>query len=159
LQPGGQGPGMQQPTSLLNANQYEQAKTVDRPLQSGGILVVPSDMPRQILLSLPGIGIDFVEDFERSMKRKRAAKDQKDLIRDMLRVAADNLKEMNPTSPSAAASGIFDRAVEEESLLHHKTKQKAVPDLPEKLVTRSQIAKASRKKNQHEPEGLSAFHL
>jgi hypothetical protein len=30
-------------------------KTVDRPLQGGGILVVPSDMPRNILLGLPGI--------------------------------------------------------------------------------------------------------
>jgi hypothetical protein len=161
LQSGGQGPGLQQPESLLNANQYEQAKTVDRPLQGGGILVTPSDMLRQILLSLPGIGIDFVEDFERTMKRKRASKDQKDIIRDMLRVAADNLKEMNPTSANAATSGLFDRAVEEESLLHYKTQQKAIPDLPEKLVTRSQMAKqqASKNKNQYEVEGLSAFQL
>jgi hypothetical protein len=159
LQSGGQGPGLQQPESLVNPNQYEQAKTVDRPLQGGGILVIPSDMPRQILLSLPGIGIEFVEEFERTMKRKRASKDQKDVIRDMLRVAADNLKEMNPTLANAAASGLFDRAVEEESLLHYKTQQKAVPDLPEKLVTRSQMAKASKKKNQYESEGLSAFQL
>ena len=126
-------------------------------------MVTPSDMLRQILLSLPGIGIDFVEEFERSMKRKRASKDQKDIIRDMLRVAADNLKEMNPTSANAATSGLFDRAVEEESLLHYKTQQNAVPDLPEKLVTHSQMAKkqASKQKhnNQYESEGLSAFQL
>jgi hypothetical protein len=68
---------------------------------------------------------------------------------------------MNPTSANAATSGLFDRAVEEESLLHYKTQSKAIPDLPEKLVTRSQMAKqqASKHKNQYEVEGLSAFQL
>jgi exportin-5 len=159
LQPGGLGAGQQQSSVGLNSNQYEQGKTADRPLQGGGILVVSADAPRQILLSLPGIGRETVEELERNMKRKRSAKDQKDLIRDLLRVAADNLKDLNPVQVNAAANGIFDRAVEEESLLHSKRQVKAIPDLPEKLVTRSQIAIASIKKYQPEVEGLSAFQL
>jgi hypothetical protein len=130
LQSSGQGPGLQQPKSLVNANQYEQAKTADRPLQGGSILATPSDVPRQILLSLPGIGIDFVEEFERTMKRKRASKDQKDIVRDMLRVVADNLKEMNPTSANAAMSGLFDCTVEEESLLHTRRNRKQFRTYP-----------------------------
>ena len=154
LQQGGQGPGLQQLSAGQNV--YDQAKTVDRPLQGGGILMTATDYPRQILLSLPGIGVADVERFEQNMKVKRSAKDQKDFIRDLLRVASDKLKDMNPTSTNGgAAANIFDRAMEEESLLHRNAK--TIPDLPEKLVTRSQRRKAAAKLRQEEPEGLSAF--
>lgn len=78
------------------------------------------------------------------MKQKRSSKDQKDFIRDLLREASDNFKEQNPSA--AAAGSLFDRAVEAESLLHAKEKIE-VPDLPEKLVTRSQVERAHRKEN------------
>jgi len=160
MQPGGQGAGLQQPSVLQNPNQFEQAKTVDRPLQGGGILVVASDLPRQILASLPGIGVAAVERLEQQMKSKRSAKDQKDVIRDLLRDAADQLKETNPSSSvnsGGAAASIFDRAVEEESLLHMYTRKNVVPDIGGgKLVTRSQAEKAARKQNEQEPEGMAS---
>jgi hypothetical protein len=157
---GGQGPGLQQ-SDGLNGNRYEQAKTVDKPLQGGGILVIVSDTPRQILASLPGIGGVGVQQFEATMKTKRSAKDQKDCIRDLLRVAADNLNELNPVAGSdgSAAAGIFDRAVAEESLLHASSRAKLVQDIPEKLVTQSQMNKAAKKQNQEQPGGLVAFQL
>ena len=134
---GGQGIGQQQPDGQ-NGIRYEQAKSADQPLHGGGILVQPSDNPRQILASLPGIGEQGVREFENTMKTKRSAKDQKDCIRDLLRVAADNLIEMNPAKDDgSAAAGIFDRAVQEESLLHINNRTKTVADIPEKLVINS----------------------
>lgn len=76
LQPGGQGPGVQQLKDLLNPAQFEQAKSVDRPLQGGGILVAPSSIPRQILASLPGLDEVALRDLENKMNEKRSAKDQ-----------------------------------------------------------------------------------
>jgi exportin-5 len=155
LQAGGQGHGIQQPFLQVGTGmRFEQAKTADKPLQGGGVLEVPSNIPRQLLASLPGIGPAAVEEFDKTMKENRSAKEQKDTIKDLLRVAADN---WNPTaSDGSAAAGIFDRALQEESLLHSSTRTKAVPDLPEKLVTHSQVAKAHRRQ-ESEPEGLAAF--
>lgn len=161
LQAGGQGPGLQQ-SDGLSGNRYEQTKTVDKPLQGGGILVIPSNTPRQILASLPGIGETLVQRFEATMKEKRSAKDQKDCIRDLLRIAADNLNEWNPSAAGgdgSAAAGIFDRAVAEESLLHAGSRAPVVQDIPEKLVTQSQIYKAAEKNHQEIPGGLVAFQL
>lgn len=76
LQPGGQGPGVPQPKDPQNPMQFEQAKTADRPLQGGGILVVPSSIPRQILASLPGLDEVAVRDLEEKMNTKRSAKEQ-----------------------------------------------------------------------------------
>jgi hypothetical protein len=76
LQPGGQGPGVQQLKDSHNPIQFEQAKTADRPLQGGGILVAPSDIPRQILASLPGLDARAVRELEDEMNKKRSAKDQ-----------------------------------------------------------------------------------
>ena len=174
LQPGGQGPGQQQPqldgqgTSNIR---YEQAKSVVKPLQGGGILTEPSNVPRIILASLPGIGETGVTQFEMTMKQKRSAKDQKDCIRDLLRIAADALAVQTTgstaTSSTAAAAGsIFDRAIAEESLLHASTNTKGIslpkntiPDLPDKLVTQSQVNKRLALQNQEQPEGLVAFQL
>lgn len=76
LQPGGQGPGLQQPRNPNNPSQYEQAKAADKPLQGGGVLVDASNLPRQILASLPGVGIDAVNELDKKMTAKRSAKDQ-----------------------------------------------------------------------------------
>ena len=161
LQPGGQGPGLQQPVVSENPLQYEQAKTADRPLQGGGILTAPSDLPRQVLISLPGIDANMVNQLDADLKRKRSAKDQKDFIRDFLRVAADNLKESDQKH-GISALGILDRAVEEESLLHRDVRKADVEDIPEKLVTHSMMKKKASKKKKGEhagPTGLAAFNL
>jgi len=161
LQFGGQGPGQQQPNVAGgNADQYEQAKTADRPLQGGGVLTTASNYPRQVLSSLPGISVDAVARLEFAMKQKRSAKDQKDVLRDFLREAADNYEQLNPSpagggAASAVGSSIFDHAGKEESLLHTHRRAAAVPDLPEKLITRSQVEKASAQQ-ELEPEGMAA---
>jgi Exportin-5 family len=156
LQPGGQGAGQQQNPLPHNPNEFEQAKTVDRPLYGGGILTTPSNLPRQVLAALPGIDMQTIDSLEQNMKNKRSAKAQKDAMRDLLRVAADNLKQIDESRGSneggSAAAGIFDRAVEEESLLHHTRRAGSqVEALPEKLVTRSMVEKQYRP--QEEPDG------
>lgn len=168
MQFGGQGAGQQQlaHASSINVtsaatNQYEQAKTADRPLLGGGILTTASDYPRQVLASLPGIVVTAVTQLESEMKQNRSAKEQKDIIRDLLRQGADFLKETDTKSrngtTSSAAGSLFDRAIEEESLLHYRRRSAtAVPDLPEKLITRSQVNKALQKQNDSEPIGLTA---
>ena len=162
LQFGGQGPGVQQPNLDQHPDHYEQTKSVDAPLLGGGILQVSSQVPRQILADIPGIGAAMVEQLETSLKSKRSAKDQKDAIRDILRIASDNVKDMLRSTTGeglGAADGIFGRAGENESLLHTKTKQSSVPALPEKLVTRSQLERKQQQNKQEQPEGLSAFHI
>ena len=119
VQPGGQGAGLQQPTSSENPLSYEQAKTADRPLQGGGILMSPSDLPRQVLASLPGITVQMIQQLDQDLRKKRAAKDQKDFIRDLLRIAADNYTEAHPNSNTGGTNSL-DRVVQEESLLHKK---------------------------------------
>lgn len=166
LLPGGQGPGMQQPTQPNNPTEFEQAKTVDKPLQGGGVLTTPSNLPRHVLASLPGIDMNAIDELEKSMKTERAAKAQKDAMRDLLRVASDNLKALDEsrgattgTTGGSAAAGIFDRAVEEESLLHNRTRNSTVvPDLPEKLITQSMINKQNQRPEEA-PQGLALFQL
>lgn len=167
LQPGGQGLGQQQPTLLHNPSEFEQAKTVDNPLQGGGILTIPSNLPRHVLASLPGIDMQAIDAMEESMKTKRSAKDQKDAIRDLLRVAADNLKQMDenrgPNGNGSAAAGLFDRAVAEESLLHSSRRSLTeVQDLPEKLVTKSMAVRKQTKVPDalsEGPQGIALFRL
>jgi hypothetical protein len=169
VQPGGQGAGLQQPAVLENpaAYLYEQAKTADRPLQGGGILTSPSDLPRQVLASLGGINIQMIQQLDADLKRKRSAKDQKDFIRDFLRIAADHWDEAHPNTNGGGTASL-DRAVTEESLLHRAKAD--VDDIPEKLVTHSMMQKKAAKKsikkkankssnNQQQPEGLAAFNL
>jgi hypothetical protein len=160
MQTGGQGAGLQQPTAA-NPNEYEQAKSADRPLQGGGILTTPSDIPRRLLLTLPGIDMGMMNQLEADLKRKRSAKDQKDFIRDFLRVAADGLKELDQSNRGAAV-GALDRAAAEESLLHRDRKTD-VEAIPEKLVTHSMLQKkAARGQPTNEnasPSGLAAFNL
>ena len=154
---GGQGPALQMNSDYTN--RYEQSKTVDRPLQGGGVLSVPADAPRRTLAEIPGIGVQLVEKLETDMKLKRAAKDQKDFLRDLLRIAADNVRDMVPNANPDTAGGLFTRAAEDESLLHTRKRTPVIPALPEKLVTQSQIEKARKKEMQRneEPENLSAF--
>eukprot|EP00550_Attheya_septentrionalis_P000795 CAMPEP_0198290488 /NCGR_PEP_ID=MMETSP1449-20131203/8336_1 /TAXON_ID=420275 /ORGANISM="Attheya septentrionalis, Strain CCMP2084" /LENGTH=1467 /DNA_ID=CAMNT_0043988997 /DNA_START=193 /DNA_END=4596 /DNA_ORIENTATION=+ len=146
--PGGQGPAMQQVRDPNNSNAYEQSKNADKPLLGGGLLVNPSDGPREILANLPGITVDMVKELDASLVAKRSAKDQKDVLRDLLRVAAENAKE----SEDQLNTGILGRAVAAESLLNQK-KSASVQALPEKLVTQSMIIK---QQNSHKTDILKA---
>jgi hypothetical protein len=113
---------------------------------------------------LPGVDMSSIQALETSLREKTSAKAQKDYIRDFLREAADRLKEIQPGSGqpgsgNGAPGSLFDRAVEEESLLHSRSRTSyVVRDLPEKLVTSSQIAKKEQKENRSY-EGLSGFQL
>jgi exportin-5 len=141
---GGQGPAMQQLMDSTNTR-FEQSKVADSPLQGGGVLCVPSDIPREILASLPGINANMVIELEKMLKRKRAAKDQKDALKDLLRLAADTLKQ---SEGGNGRGNLLGRADKSESLLHQKERDKdVVPQLPEKLVTHSMQAKQNADKN------------
>jgi len=133
--PGGQGPGLQQSRDPSNAMRFEQTKVVEKPLLGGGILPNPSDFPRRILMEI-GMSQDDVVELEKKLVEKRSAKEQKDTLRDVLRVAADKTK---------GANGILERAGEEESLLHEKGRKPEVQSLPEKLVTYSMVKKKEEK--------------
>ena len=159
LQPGGQGPGLQQVNDPNVSGQFEQAKTADDPLKGGGILVIPSNIPRQLLAGLPGIGEEAVKKFEDDLRRKRSAKDQKDFLRDLLRIAAENSQYLDKIRGD---NGVFGRADLKESLLKQKAAAGvAVFDLPEKLVTQSMMKRKETKKSENKgaPEGLAAFAL
>ena len=138
LQRGGQGAAMQSSRTAVG-NHFEQTKVADKPLQGGGILCTPSDLPRQVLAALPGISPDVVIQLEAKLKEKRAAKDQKDFLRDILRIAADNLKE----NEQGEDLGMLGRANLSESLLNQKesARKNVIQDLPEKLVTHSMMMK------------------
>ena len=138
LQWGGQGAAMQTPGGT-NGSLFEQTKLVQKPLQGGGILRSPSELPRQVFAALPGISPQNIIELERNLKEKRGPKDQKDALRDLLRVAADNLKE----NEHGENLGILGRADASESLLNQKEKSRknVIQDLPEKLVTQTMMAK------------------
>jgi hypothetical protein len=131
LQFGGQGTANQQPHNSNGV--FEQSKTVNEPLHGGGILTEPSNVPREVFASLPGVGIDGVIKMEASLKEKRSAKDQKDIIKDILLVASDQWS----NNDNVQQQDQFSRANLEESLLHTKILAKVVPDIPEKLVINS----------------------
>ena len=133
--PGGQGPGLQQLRDPSSSMRFEQTKVVGTPLLGGGILTTPSDYPRRILMEM-GMSQDDVVALEKKLVDKRAAKEQKETLRDVLRVAADKTKGLN---------GVLERAGQEESLLHGKTMKPEVTALPEKLVTYSMIKKKETK--------------
>jgi hypothetical protein len=73
---------------------------------------------------------------------------QKDVLRDLLRVAAENAKE----SEDQLNTGILGRAVAAESLLNQK-QAASVQALPEKLITQSMITK---QQNSHKTDILKA---
>lgn len=157
LQSGGQGAAQQQ--GIVGPDSFEQAKSAEKPLGGGGILTTASPYPRQVLCMLPGVDMNSIQTLERSLREKASAKAQKDYIRDFLREAADRLKEIQPESGTGPPGSLFDRAVEEESLLHSSRRTSyLVRDLPEKLVTSSQVAKKEQKENRSY-EGLSGFQL
>ena len=154
LQMGGQGPGLQQPPSSnrTSGDVYEQAKSAERPLQGGGMLTIPSELPHQLLNSLPGISVAMIQQLDQDLLRKRAAKNQKDCIREFLRVAADEWKDTQHPNQN-----FLDRAVAEESLLHNPIQSAVVEDIPEKLVLSSRKSRAQ--KANEEAVGLSSFSL
>ena len=155
LQMGGQGPGLQQPPSANRASgaMYEQAKSAERPLQGGGILTTPTELPHQLLNTLQGISVPMIQQLDQDLLRHRSAKAQKDRIRDFLRIAADGWKENQHPNQN-----FLDRVVGEESLLHnHGNKSAVVEDIPEKLVLSNRKSRAQ--KANEEAAGLSAFSL
>ena len=154
LQMGGQGPGLQQPPSSNRASGavYEQSKSAERPLQGGGLLTKPSELPHQLLNTLPGISVAMIQQLDQDLLTKRAAKAQKDRLRDFLRVAADEWKENEHPNQN-----FLDRAVAEESLLHMSNKTVVVEDIPEKLVLSKR--KSRTQKASEEAVGLSSFSL
>ena len=137
LLPGGQGPAIQQPKDSTNPHAFEQAKNADKPLIGGGILCTPTDLPREIFAGLPGIGVDKVRQLDADMSQKRSAKDQKDALRELLRVAAENLKQAEGTP----ADSVFGRAKESEGLLGQHIKRDWVAGDSDKLVTASMVRK------------------
>lgn len=160
LQVGGQGAGAIHTQISVSPVVYEQAKAADKPLQGGGILTTPSDLPHELLVSLPGISVPVVQRLDQELKERRAAKDQKDTIRDFLRVAADEWKENehpNTAGSNRSNLGILDRALAEESLLHNAKKASVVEDIPERLVTSRRKSRAEKAAD--EAKGLSAFSL
>ena len=137
---------MQQARVSNGAQLFEQTKYVDKPLQGGGILCSGSDLPRQVLAGLPGIGQEIVKELDILMVQKLAAKQQKDSLRDLLRVAAENVKQMEELeSSNKETSGLFGRANLEESVLNEKIRSAVVPSIPEKLITKSKILKSEAK--------------
>ena len=159
LQPGGQGPSLQQNNDPNVPGKYEQAKTVDDPLKGGGILVVPSVIPRQLLAGLPGVGEETVRNFESKLQQKRSAKDQRDFLRDLLRIAAENSLYLDK---GRGENGVFGRADLKESLLKQKDATGvAIFDLPEKLVSRTKARKETPALGVENdaPHGLSDFAL
>mmetsp|Transcript_56492 Transcript_56492/g.137113 ORF Transcript_56492/g.137113 Transcript_56492/m.137113 type:complete len:1521 (+) Transcript_56492:169-4731(+) len=159
LQYGGQGAALQQPAVATTPTIiYEQTKIVDKPLQGGGILTQPSDIPREVLATLPGITVDMIRQLDLDLKEKRSAKAQKETIKDFLLVAADQWKENDPNSRNSLS--VLDRS--EESLLHHGGRGKVdVIDIPEKLVTVSQLEGGRKHKGRNESAevGMGAFNL
>ena len=139
LLPGGQGASMQQSRDPSNTQVFEQSKAVFKPLQGGGILCYPSDIPRQILVDLPNIGTHLVQELDKAMNQKLAAKLQKDTLRDLLRLAADNVKQREGNNDDD--DSLFSRADKEESVLNQKLRVTLVPTIPEKLTTFSKAIK------------------
>lgn len=159
VQSGGQGLGIQVGIDPNNPQQFEQTKFANDPLKGGGILVSPSHLPRVVLASLHGIDGTAIKNLEENMKTNRSAKEQKDFLRDLLRVAASNSHFLDK---SRGENAIFGRAAIQESLLNQKMLfGHTVHDLPEKLVTRSMVQKMEKTNalNQEEPIGLSNFFL
>jgi hypothetical protein len=140
--PGGQGPGLQMSRDPANSMMFEQTKVADKPLLGGGILTSTSDYPRRILMEI-GMSQEEVLATEKSLSEKRSAKEQKDVFRDLLRVAADKTKQAEGQL-NRGENSILERAGVDESLLHAKLNQPTVGALPEKLVTYSMMKKKER---------------
>mmetsp|Transcript_14279 Transcript_14279/g.29330 ORF Transcript_14279/g.29330 Transcript_14279/m.29330 type:complete len:1346 (-) Transcript_14279:24-4061(-) len=119
LLPGGQGPGLQceasSPLSLNSQVTYTQHRNVSSPRDGGGILPTPSDLPRHTLANLPGSGVEAVKKLEKHMTEKRAAKDQKNTIKDFLSRSASIIKKSE--REGNRGEGVFGRAKDEESVL------------------------------------------
>jgi exportin-5 len=152
LQPGGQGLATPQNMSTIGA-QYDQSKFVGKPLQGGGILCVPSDLPRQVLASLPGINQGIVVELEKNLREKRSAKEQKESIRDLLHTVAENLKASEGPDEQ---TGLLGRANESESLLNSRSQKGVVPSLPEKLVTHSMMLKKTQQTEERDSADYGA---
>lgn len=160
LQCGGQGAAMQTIRNSSNTG-FEQTKVYDKPLEGGGVLCSGSDLPRQVLASLPGITPAMVMELDTLMRDKLAAKDQREALRDLLRIAAENIKQAE--GENGQDLGILGRATESESWLNQmeRDKNEVIQALPEKLVTQSMINKQMAKEEEptHEELGSNFFSI
>jgi len=90
-------------------------------------------------------------ELEQTLTTKRSAKDQKDALKDVLRVAAERIKDSVGSS--------LERASENEGLLHN-TKPGVIEALPEKLVTYSMVKKREGAlSSQPDQSEIAASHL
>jgi hypothetical protein len=156
LQAGGQGSAMQQPRIDKSSMHplFEQSKHVNAPLQGGGILCKPSELPQQILTQLPGMTPAEVLKLNSKLTASLTVKDQKEVLREFLRVSAENLQQSETSEDGLA---LFGRAVTEESVLSQKVRAAAVPDLPEKLYTASQALKKAEKQRSLSEQQSESF--
>jgi len=161
LLPGGQGASMQQPRAPYDAKTFEQSKNAAKPLNGGGILCLSSDIPTNVLLSLP-IGSNgqlLVAQLHASLKENLSAKAQKDLLRNMLRMVASNVKAQEGDQGNNGDT-LFGRVDEEESVLNQKLRVSLVPSIPEKLVITSKTLREKQDRlTQSENELIGAKNL
>ena len=108
----------------------------------------------------------MIQQLDQNLRTKRSAKAQKDLIRDFLRVAADEWKENEHpnqnngiNNSTGINSNILDRADAEESLLHKSNKATVVEDIPEKLVLSNRKSRAEQAEEAAGNVSLSSFSL
>ncbi len=81
-------------------------------------------------------------------------KDRKEVLREFLRVSAENLQQ---TETSDGGLTLFGRAITEESVLSQKVRAAAVPDLPEKLFTATQAIKRAEKQRALSEQHTESF--
>ena len=105
-------------------------------------------------MSLPGVTLEMVLEMEKNLTLKRSLKDQKDTLRDLLRLAAEQLK---VSESKENVLGLFSRATESESLLSQHFRKPIVPNLPEKLITYSMVKRAEDREKDADVQSLDEF--
>ena len=80
LLPLGQGPG-QQCTYNNSTESFNPHNKTNFPREGGGVLSMPTNLPRNVLIQLESIGLQDIEMLEERLKKKKSAKDQKDALR------------------------------------------------------------------------------
>jgi hypothetical protein len=85
--------------------------------------VVTTDLPRKVLLSLNGVPAESLAEMERKLAATLNAKEQRGMLRDILRQAAEHYE-------------LQSSDVSQESLLRARNGSKAILDLPDSLSVR-----------------------
>lgn len=145
LLPGGQGPAME---CEFKDGLFIQYKNAGVAREGGGVLVRPSDIPRNCLCSLPGSSVQAVKDLEGHMKNKRSAKDQRAAIKDFLSVCAKFMS----AREGERGDGVFGRVADQESAL---TPTKVTPSKKKKKKNRKQNQQAGTLDTSGEGYGIT----